>query len=607
MTVFVFYLLKVLICSGVLFLYYHFFLRNKLFHQWNRFYLLFAVVVSLLLPLVQFDVFQKPGEQRRAIQFILIGQSADNYLEEFIVTNKQSIGAETWLMILYGFISVMLLLSIIYSVCKIFSIIRSHTIKVLHNIKFINTDVKGAPFSFLNYIFWNKEIPLQTETGQQIFQHELVHVQEKHTWDKLFMQVVIALFWCNPFFWLIRKELKYIHEFIADKKAVGDAGTEAFAAMILQSVYPQQFRSVTNHFFQTSIKRRIFMLTQLKNPKVAYVSRVIALPIVALLVLSFTLRTKEKTNDQPSFQFSMVSNTDTIPKKEKEIASVDVNTAKKQLTITYADGSSEMLTENEATARGLIHNGGFSNRKEVVVGKTQNSSIQLREIKNPPLFILDGEEVSKEKIETLDPKLIESVNVLKDASATAIYGTKGKNGVVEIKTKKQPTSDPITLQENGKEVMKGKISNVQVQSNAVAFEADEITVLGFKSKKAATDNNEPVFDKAEFTPSIDKDEWRAFLEKHMVPIIEYAANKNLPEGNYTCQVRFIVEKDGSLSNISVLNDPGYGIGNKVLEMMKFAPKWKPAIQHQKVVRSFHTQPITFQIQESESDVTLNNK
>ncbi|RZK01996.1 MAG: hypothetical protein EOO46_18820, partial [Flavobacterium sp.] len=453
MTVLAFYLLKVVICSGVLFLYYHLFLRNKVFHQWNRFYLLSAVALSLCLPLIQIDIFHESEKPNEAIQFVLIGQSTDNYLQEFVVTNKKSMGAESWLIIFYAFISTLFFIAFAYSIYRIFSIVRSHSIKLLHNIKFVNTAVEGAPFSFLNYIFWHHEIPLQTETGQQIFQHELVHVQEKHSWDKLFMQVIIALFWCNPFFWLIRKELKYIHEFIADKKAVGESGTEAFAAMILQSAYPQQFQSITNHFFQTSIKRRLFMLTQLKNPRVAYVSRVIALPIVALLIFSFTVRTKEKQNGEPFFSVVSFSNNDTIPKKTKEIRSVDVDSRKKEIAITYADGSSEKLTEKEATSRGLINND-FSNNKGVAVNKNINSSIKIRGIQNlnqnPPLFVLDGEEISKEQVEVLSPNSIQSINVLKGLNATNKYGDKGHNGVVEITTKKQSSSEPVALSSDGK-------------------------------------------------------------------------------------------------------------------------------------------------------------
>jgi len=423
-------------------------------------------------------------------------------------------------------------------------------------------------------------------------------VQEKHTLDKLFMQLVIAVFWCNPFFWLIRKELKYIHEFIADKKALGDSGTEAFAAMILQSVYPRQFQSITNQFFQTSIKRRIFMLSQLKNPKVAYVSRVVALPIVAFLIFSFTIRTKEKINDIPGFNLMTINGNDTIPKKGKEISSIDVTKTKREITITYVDGTKEVMTENEAQERGLINNDYSNHKKTIVATKSPNSSIRLQGTGNSPLFVLDGKEVSKETVEKMDPNKIESINVLKGKDATDKYGNKGKDGAVEIKMKKQPTAEPVSLslQENG-EVMKGTVSNLQLQPNSVAGEIDLVDVQNSKATTDTTIKPNHVFTKTELEASVDKQEWRSHLAKQLVPFIIKASNDGIVPGNYTVNVRFIVHTDGSLSDVKALNDFGYGLANAAVKVVRVGPKWTPAENNKQKVNSYHTQPITFQIQE----------
>ena len=219
MIAFALYLLKVVICSGVLFLYYHLALRNKLFHQWNRFYLLAAIIVSLIVPAAVITISHLNAEETpKTIQLLQVLESADGYLEEVTISTNQSMSSEEWGMIIYLLVSAILLISILFSLAKIVSIIRSHTFQWIDKIKFTSTGVKGTPFSFFHFIFWNREIDLQTETGQQIFQHELVHVKEKHTFDKLFVQMILVLFWCNPFFWIIRRELKMIHEFIADKK-----------------------------------------------------------------------------------------------------------------------------------------------------------------------------------------------------------------------------------------------------------------------------------------------------------------------------------------------------------------------------------------------------
>ena len=89
----------------------------------------------------------------------------------------------------------------------------------IDHIYFINTEEPGTPFSFFKWLFWNNKIELNSEEGQQIFRHELFHIEQKHSWDIIFMEMISIVFWINPFFYLIKKEIKTIHEFFADEFA----------------------------------------------------------------------------------------------------------------------------------------------------------------------------------------------------------------------------------------------------------------------------------------------------------------------------------------------------------------------------------------------------
>ena len=167
MTAIAYYLLKVFICSGILFLYYHLALKNKVFHQWNRFYLLAAVILSLSLPLLQFTIDHPlKYEQNNTVDFILFMQSTDNSLEQFTVASSTSISSDQWIMLAYSCFCALLLVSFLMSVTKILKLIKSHPIQLIDDIKFINTKEPEAPFSFLRYIFWNDNISLESETGK---------------------------------------------------------------------------------------------------------------------------------------------------------------------------------------------------------------------------------------------------------------------------------------------------------------------------------------------------------------------------------------------------------------------------------------------------------
>lgn len=291
--VFALYLLKVVVCSGILFLYYLLALRNRLFHHWNRFYLLASVALSLSIPLVHIDL-DAPVQTStsKGFHMLQVVRSANDYLDEVASAQPSHWSAHEWMVLAYALVSLVLAAGMITAVVRIIKLARAHAVTRLQRIRFVHTRIPGTPFTFFHFIFWNDDIDLHSEAGQQIFQHELVHVREKHTADKLFLSLILSLFWCNPFFWLVRRELVQLHEFIADRRSVGGKGAAGLAALILQTAYPTQYNQLINPFFYTSIKRRIAMLTKTRNPRLSYTARIAALPLIMLTAAAFTLRTK---------------------------------------------------------------------------------------------------------------------------------------------------------------------------------------------------------------------------------------------------------------------------------------------------------------------------
>jgi len=291
------YLLKVIICSGILCGYYFIALRNKAFHRWNRFYLLATIVISLLVPVMKIDFFTNSGDNGTVVTMLQTISYGDEVVVEYSKHNGFQLNSENAAEAGYLLISIIFVFIFLNSLYKIKRLKKKFPETKIGNISFVNTDAKGTPFSFFRSIFWNNAIDLHSTPGQQIFNHEIAHIKEKHSYDKVFMNVILILFWINPFFWLIRKELYMIHEFIADKEALEDSDISAFSAMILQTVYPGQKFSLTNNFFYSPIKRRLLMLTKNKNPKVNYISRLLVLPLAAIVFFAFTLKIKNNTGN----------------------------------------------------------------------------------------------------------------------------------------------------------------------------------------------------------------------------------------------------------------------------------------------------------------------
>lgn len=106
-----------------------------------------------------------------------------------------------------------------------------------------------------------------------------------------------------------------------------------------------------------------------------------------------------------------------------------------------------------------------------------------------------------------------------------------------------------------------------------------------------------IFTKVEIEASVDQKQWIRHLQTNLQRYIEDAASAGMEPGTYTVQVKFLVERDGSIADVQALNDPGFGLGKGAVDVVKKGPKWNPGIQNGKQVRSYHTQPITFVIQE----------
>lgn len=116
--------------------------------------------------------------------------------------------------------------------------------------------------------------------------------------------------------------------------------------------------------------------------------------------------------------------------------------------------------------------------------------------------------------------------------------------------------------------------------------------------QAPKEDPDQIFTKVEIPAKVDQKAWRRHLENHLQRYIEDASSDGMPPGQYTVLVRFLVERDGSVAQVSVQgNDPGYGLGKAAVEVLKKGPKWSPGEQNGRKVRSFQLQPITFVVSE----------
>lgn len=373
---------KMIAVSAVMSAYYLLFLRDKTFHHYNRFYLLLTMVLSLFLPLLKVEYFTIETDSR-----ILLLLNQFNQHSPKVVENSFSfwnLGAA-----ILALVSLFLLAKLTLGLLKIHQLKKEFPKEKIEGITFYNTNLHDAPFSFFRNLFWKKSILLQSDLGKQILKHEMVHIEQKHSFDKLFVQIMQSLFWFNPIFYFIKKEINLIHEYLADKKAVKQADTKAFAQMLLASHFSGNVLPATSPFLSSNLKKRLKMLTQ-KTTKYSYARRILALPI--LFLLAFILLVNAKNKEIRSFNAS-------VSKMIKDTAKID-------------------------SAKAII---------------TSDISIEAKNAPENALFLIDSKEVSKKEYLEYVEKNKESKDFVQvsmsEGNQPNLMGEKGKNGVYIASTK----------------------------------------------------------------------------------------------------------------------------------------------------------------------------
>jgi N-acetylmuramoyl-L-alanine amidase len=287
------YLLKVILVSGVLYVYYHWNLRNRLYHQFNRCFLLGIPLLSLALPFIHLPLpaFIWPARQNIPLLPDLHTVTDGDWKEtDAAIATHMSSTLPSWQLLVTGaylLVFVTLLYFFFRQLRYIQRLTKRYPEERLGNIRFFTTDEPGTPFSFLNRIFWNHHLDPDNAISRQIFRHELNHVRQLHSVDLLLLRILTALCWVNPFFHLIYREIRAVHEFLADNDAVSEGDKYQYAEALVWQTVKTPSVPLLHPFFQSPVKRRINMIIQGKNTRATFISRAMILPLLFLLLCAF--------------------------------------------------------------------------------------------------------------------------------------------------------------------------------------------------------------------------------------------------------------------------------------------------------------------------------
>lgn len=347
------------ICLTLFYSVYWIFLKKETYFKLNRFYLIFSVAASLLIPLLNINTTNpiandslittyliKPVNQyeqgfsdnmnynhrAHAKGFLPIknefnennSETAEEGLSEMKMNSSQILPGErkssedtNWLSIVITvyFIGMsVFLVRFIANFILIFRYVLKYKSQRFTNLKIIKLDRKLAPFSFFNYIFLgNNEYP-EVEY-KKIIAHEQVHIQQKHSIDLIFFELLLIFQWFNPFVWFYKNSVKINHEYLADRGTL-DSGIDLSSyqySLLNQALLANNFEVVSSYNF--SVKKRITMMMKKRSSKFSHMKLTITLPILAFLFSAFAFNCNTPaitTNQSPE---NLQAKRDSIIKK----------------------------------------------------------------------------------------------------------------------------------------------------------------------------------------------------------------------------------------------------------------------------------------------------
>ena len=145
----------------------------------------------------------------------------------------------------------------------------------------ISNEKITTPASFFNFIFMPAH--LDGKAYALIYQHERLHARQWHSADVLLFEVVKWFSWFNPFVYLLQKEIRFVHECIADKEA-GEANSSFYQELLVQFHLTAEAYQLTNHFNQTSnLKRRITMFNSTSSVSANIKKMLFVLPFFIII------------------------------------------------------------------------------------------------------------------------------------------------------------------------------------------------------------------------------------------------------------------------------------------------------------------------------------
>jgi TonB family protein len=579
MEAFATYLIKSVIWLTGFAIVYLLFLRNERYFMLKRIYLISGIFISFIFPIISFH-YQVEVPAPAISQADMSGATTSVIVVSQQTVPGKSIDYRLILLFLYLTGVILLLFRIIWHFVAIHKTVSKANFSNIGTAKLIRAPQFPSSFSFFNYVFINPSV--SENEVQEIMNHEIVHVRQKHWFDLLLVEILRLIQWVNPFAWIYTGFIRLNHEYLADQVALQRTASPAnYRAALMNQLFDSQVISLSNSFNYSLNKKRFDMMKKIITSPYRKFKVLLVLPVFTIVFYAFAT---------PEYHY----------------LAKPVNPTNEAAFTTIETPSQIQALKEE--------------KKNVIKkGVTQDTSkysfkIGKEFVGNPKtIIIIDGVTSDNKTLQSIDPNAIESISILKDKSATALYGAKGDNGVIVVTTKKKPAlpvqamgkneqkgiNAPITQQENLKKAifLDGVFTDKPFPQINKDLGHDWGIVKPFSEqeglekygeqgknggydiitrKKAIEMGLKPPY------PRISPEDYPTFhgqghavFNDWILGQMKYPEDA-VPRGiSGIVTASYIVNPDGTLSNPAIIYSPDKSLGDEVVKAIAASPKWEP--------------------------------
>ena len=555
------------------------FLSRDTYHRFNRVVLIAITLLSLILPAFRIST-QQPQAVHRALHEIEVemteGVVLDTYEPSIIAYSaesevKEHTGVPSFFLVVRAIYFMGLLVVFLRLVKCLVNTVRQMRGGLRLKDRQGNTVVVKAgdfaPLSFLRWIVIN--INDYERNRESILKHEQAHIRFYHSYDIILLQFVKLLQWFNPFIYFLERDLKAVHEYMADEAVIHQGiDAQTYQLLLVSKAVGGRLQTLANNFNHSLLKSRILMMKKKPTPKAAALKSLCLLPVVVFSITTFAKiipadALEEAPADNHEFTSAKIESSETAqPLVEEQIPIPEAEAEVPTTTDQPKPFTLHLVVDQYGRILGFSHE-----------GEPPASHPQVFPI---GYIFIDGREATLE--EAMNYKSYEPFEIIKNPQGSEKWNFKDKQGIVNFKTNQDDVV--FTICEEMPQFPGGEVEMMKFIAMNIKYpkEASEKGVQGRVLVQFIVEKDGRLT-----SPTVAK----------ITGFDDVPCDTAIVVNAYNMSEQERKEFDAFNADLEA---GAQALKDEAIRVVKLMPNWQPGKQRGKAVRVKHTIPIMYRLQ-----------